>query len=318
MFGLDELLARTFPRVDPGRDGFFAYPGDHTTPGFWTAYAARARKRNLRLAELAIPGDKLEYAKAIAIEPALGEPDTYRYNRSGAAITYSPLVLLDTPERTETAAHEINGVIRKLFSQVVPGAGEVVCDLVGDLLDNVWAHGKSTGFSMAQTWQYADGHREIEVSVADQGIGFLRELHRAAIQDVATDRDAIAWCIQEGHSTKKRPVEDWSQRVPADAIENPMPGIGRIVESESHHLGLGLAKLVRTIEDFHGRLWLASGAAMLAIDPDGRRRYRDIPVPWEGVAIAARFDSTSLVEHFGEESEDEFDRFMQDWERWQR
>lgn len=316
MFGLAELLTREVSVAEAGRDAFFDYPDGWTTPGFWTAYAARARKRNLRLAELGIPaGDALDYAKAIAIEPALGETDTYPHERKSASVTYSQLVLLETRDNTDAAAHEIGWVIRMLFSSISPRAGERVRDLVGDLLDNVWAHGKSTGFSMAQRWTFQDGHGEIEFAVADQGIGFLRELRRVGLTEVATDRDAIEWCIQEGHSTKKRPAEDWSQRLPPDVTENPMPGVGRAIESDSHHLGLGLAKLVRTVEEFRGQLWLASGKSMLDIDPDGRRRYRSISVPWEGVAMAARFDSARLTERFGERPHDEFDRFIQDWGR---
>ncbi len=316
MFGLADLLTRNGVVTSAGRDSFFDYPNGWTTPGFWTAYAARARKRNLHLADLNLPaGEALDYAKTVAIERALGDPDTYPHSRGGAAINYSPLVLLESPERTDAAAQEIGWVIRKLFAPISPPAGEIVRDLVGDLLDNVWAHGKSTGFSMAQSWFYSDEHHEIEFAVADQGIGFLRELQRAEIGNVTTDRDAIEWCIQEGHSTKMRPVNDWSQRLPADASGNPMPGIGRAIESESHHLGLGLAKLIRTVSEFGGELWLASGESMLTIDSTGARRYRNIRVAWDGVAMAARFNSTYLMERIGERPEDEFDWYMQDWEK---
>lgn len=309
MDGLYELLNRNVATSDSGRDGFFDIHG-YSSPGFWTAYAARARARNLCLQELAIPNDILGYAKAISIEHALGQPDTYAHERIHAGAHYSPLVLLESREETDGATSEINQCIRRLFGE--PEYAEFVssiCELVGDLLDNVWSHGKSTGFSMAQKWRDPPDGFLFEFAVADCGYGFLRELQRVGMQ-VADDHAAIEWCIQPGNSTKKRDADEWEQRLPADVMGNPMGHFGRVVESDNHHMGLGLAKLITAVKQFHGWCWLASGQAMLCINPDGQRTYKNLPIPWQGVALACRFDSGRVAETPPQHTEDEFEDIL--------
>ena len=256
MQGLRELLRRNVLITAAGRDGFFEVAGSFFTPGFWTAYIARARQRGLHNQELGLPADRTGYARAIGIERALGDPDSYPYERVHAGQNYSPLVLLDTPELAERAIGEINGCIRRLFpedeySKFVAS----ICELVGDLLDNVWSHGKSSGFSMTQRW---GGDRD----------GFFFEF-------------AIADC-----------------------------GLGVVVESDNHHLGLGLAKLVAATERFKGRLWLASGDALLNIHPHRGRTYENIDIEWQGVAAACRFHSSQVRLAVQAESETEFQRMF--------
>lgn len=307
MFGLANLLNRETALAETGSDGFFDFPNDYyCAPGFWTAYVARARRRGLALGDLPIPGATHGYARAIEIEHALGQADTYPYERRGAGTNYSSLVLLETVEETDHATREINSCIRGLFGE--PEYEMFVsrmCELVGDLLDNVWSHGKSTGFSMAQKWKNDDGFC-FELAVADCGLGFLRELRRVGIPGIANDADAIAWCIEKGHSTKKKTVDDLAQRLPADMMGNPIPGVGHVVESDNHHLGLGLAKLVENVERFEGWLWLASGGSMLVIRPGRERVIEDIRVPWQGVALACRFDSARVADRAAAEPADEF------------
>lgn len=312
MFGLATLLRRESALTGTGRDGFFDFPNVFCTPGFWAAYVARARTRGLLLDELAIPNDKLGYARAIEIECALGQADTYPHERRGAGANYSPLVLLESPEETDHATQEINSCIRRLFGEAEYATfASRMCELVGDLLDNVWSHGKSTGFSMAQKWKSDDGFC-FEFAVADCGLGFLRELRRAGIPNIADDAAAIAWCVEKGHSTKKKTVDDWAQRLPADVMGNPMPGVGQVVESDNHHLGLGLAKLVDNVERFEGWLWLASGGSMLVIRPGRGRVIEDIRVPWQGVALACRFDSARVADRAAAEPADEFEDILKE------
>ena len=312
MDGLYELLHRNIATSDKGRDGFFDIHNSYSSPGFWTAYAARARSRNLRLQDLTISNSNtLGYAKAIAIERALGQRDTYSHERIRAGDNYSPLVLLESREETDGATGEINQCIRGLFSDAQYAEFVAsICELVGDLLDNVWAHGKSTGFSMAQKWRDPPDGFLLEFAVADCGMGFLRELRRVGIPDIADDRAAIEWCIQPGNSTKKRDVDEWEQRLPADVMGHPMGRFGRVVESDNHHMGLGLAKLITAVEKFHGWCWLASGNAMLYISPDGQRTYTNLPIPWQGVALACRFDPSRVAGTALQYTEDEFEDIL--------
>lgn len=316
MDGLHELLNRNVATSGSGRDAFFDIHNSYSSPGFWTAYVARARARNLHLQDLAISSDTLDYAKAIAIERALGQPDTYPHNRKRAGDNYSPLVLLESREQTDGATGEINQCIRGLFGEAQYAEFvSSICELVGDLLDNVWAHGKSTGFSMAQKWRDPPDGFFFEFAVADCGMGFLRELQRVGMP-ITDDRAAIEWCIQPGNSTKKRDVDEWEQRLPVDVMGNPMGRFGRVVESDSHHMGLGLAKLITAVEQFHGWCWLASGNAMLYISPDGQRTYTNLPIPWQGVALACRFDSRRVAGtaqlYTGDEFEDILAQLIKD------
>lgn len=263
------------------------------------------------MAALGIPADKSEYAQAIGIERALGEQDTYPHEKRHAGTNYSPLVLLESQEQTDQSLGEINSCIRRLFSeQEYEEFTASMCELVGDLLDNVWSHGKSTGFSMAQKWRNLEDGFCFEFAVADCGLGFLRELKRVGIRDIETDQDAIAWCIQKGNTTKKAPVGDWAQRLPPDIMDNPMPGVGQVIESDNHHLGLGLAKLIEAVERFNGWLWLASGSSMLIIGPTHRHVYENTKISWPGVAIACRFDSTQVAARSAKRSVDEFENIL--------
>lgn len=316
MDGLYELLNRNIAVSPGGRDGFFDMRNSHSSPGYWSAYVARARLHNLCLNELGLTGNTFSYAQAIAIERALGQADTYRHARKRAGENYSPLVLLESREETDAATSEINQCIRGLFGE--PEYAEFVsriCELVGDLLDNVWAHGKATGFSMAQKWRDPPEGFLFEFAVADCGFGFLRELQRVGMK-ISDDRAAIEWCIQRGNSTKKKAVDEWAQRLPPDVTGNPMGRYGRVVESDSHHMGLGLAKLIDAVEQFHGWCWLASGNAMLCIRPDGQRNFVTLPIPWKGVALACRFDPRRITvaqqQYAGDEFEDILGRLMRD------
>lgn len=310
MDGLYDLLNRDVALSEAGRDGFFDFHTSYASPGFWTAYTARARARCLPVQDLPISNDTLGYAKAIAIERALGQPDTYVRERKHAGDNYSPLVLLESREETDGATSEINQCIRGLFAEEQYAEFvSTICELVGDLLDNVWAHGKATGFSMAQKWRNPPDGFLFEFAVADCGLGFLRELRRVGMV-IEDDRAAIEWCIQRGNSTKKRDVDEWAQRLPADMTGNPMGTSGRIVESDNHHMGLGLAKLIDAVEEFHGWCWLASGSAILCISPDGQRTYENLPIPWQGVALACRFDSSRVAGTAPQYTGDEFEAIL--------
>ncbi len=306
MDSLHALLNRELLLSDNGRDAFFDILDRHAAPGYWSAYVARAKNRNLKLDELELPKSLLDYALAIGIEKALGQQDSYTYKRKGAGTNYSALVLLESREQTDHATSEINQCIRKLFSE--PQYSEfasTICELVGDLLDNVWAHGKSTGVSMAQKWNDTVGFN-FEFAIADCGLGFLRELQRVG-KDFQDHQSAIKWCIQKGNSTKKKKVDSWTQRLPADIMGNPIGKDAHVVESENHHMGLGLAKLIDAVHLFNGRCWIASGDTLLFISPDGKFQYSKLPIHWQGVAIACRFDSSRISDKNPQYAEDEFE-----------
>ena len=293
MIGLVDFLDRDTDKSGEHRK--LDIPYGFINPGYWTALTAHCKSKGVKFGDLQFP-PKYDhgYAKAIGLEIVLSGNDSYSFCRKNSAENYSPLINLSCVEDTDKATSDINGCIRSLFvSSELSQFVIRLCDVVGDLHDNVWSHGMSTGFSMAQKWKKTKESTEcfFEFALADCGSGLLGELKRVGL-GIENDKDAINWCIQKGNSSKKVNIKDaWSQRLPSDNIGNPMPGIGHIVVSENSHQGIGLAKLMDLISDYQGQLWFASGDSTLVIDQSGNRKYITNKQYWKGVALACRFDT---------------------------
>lgn len=281
--------------------GEITIPSGFLVPGYWAALAAFAWHKRIPLNNIHLDKKLRGYFSAIGFSRAFGQQDDYPYERKNRGTHYSMLEHLDNPDTTDTATSAINGCIRNSLGNDLPEPFvDMFCDVIGDLHENVWAHGKASGFSVAQRWKeppwnLLSSDYNIEFALADSGRGFLREVQSVNLP-IKSDSEAIGWCIQEGHSTKKvRPVSDWAQRMPPDLIGNPLRGIEQIKVSENYHMGLGLAKLVRLVREFRGFLWLASGNSMLKLAPGLNPAYIDIKYPWQGVAMACRFCSSDLA-----------------------
>lgn len=260
-------------------------------PSYWVALAADCRFRNISFEQLSFSEERKSYARAIGLEKALNQVDHYYYERKNSGKNYSELVLLNSSDDTDKANSTINSCIRHLFSdsQLSDFVSDL-CDVVGDLHDNVWSHGKSTGFSMAQKWQdYSSKQDCFEFALADCGFGFLKELQRVGL-NIQDDESAINWCIQEGNSSKTlKPKDNWSQRLPVDMAGNPMP-VAQIIETENNHRGIGLAKLLNLVKTYQGQLWLASGEKTLVIESNSNQFFKTNTLRWQGVALACRFN----------------------------
>lgn len=284
------------------------------TPGMWVTLTALAKLHNKSFDDLRICIETNGYANAIMLPVALGESDAYPYDRVNSGRNYSPLVLLTHQEATESANKCINDCIRSVFANI--DLSEFVCDLcsvVGDLHDNVWSHGKSTGVSMAQRWQKPGRHNEFlfEFALADCGLGFLGELNRTAVP-VGNHKEAIDWCIQRGNSSKlyrQKQDDGWIQRMPIDITMNPIKEISSVRDSDNNHQGIGLAKLIDLVANYSGRLWIASGNSILSIDSDGDHNYSTPITDWKGVAIACRFDTEQIRQN---QSVEGFDQVTDD------
>lgn len=300
MFGLKDLLLTAKPVANENATLLVSPTETHCAPGYWTAVSAWGRKQGLKLSNFPLTNNQKGYAQAICFEAALGEEDHYPFGRPNSGQTYAPLVILSDVDATDSATTAINGVIRQQFSHL--NAGDFVadlCDVVGDLHDNVWSHGESTGISMAQRWKkpYSEDIQLVEFALADCGIGFLRELKRTGIAEkehITNHQEAIAWCVQKGHSSKKSSENTWAQRLPSDMMGNPMGQDATIISSENHHLGLGLYKLMDLVRRYEGSLWLASGNSLLEIRSNGSETFHVLPTFWQGVAITCRFSTDAL------------------------
>lgn len=299
VLGLKEAVNTIDNLIDPV-SGSISVPNEFLSPGFWAVLAAYVWRNHISPDQILVHKRHRDYLSAIGFTHALGQEDGYPFERKNKGINYSMLVHLDRPESTDSATSAINGCIRNFVGPDMPAVFvKMLCDVVGDLHANVWAHGKASGFSMAQKWKTSwnplSNSYSLEFALADSGIGFLREVQNAGLK-ISTDRDAIEWCIQEGHSTKMvRPVSDWAQRVPVDVINNPLRGVEQTRDTDNHHMGLGLFKLVRFVREFRGFLWLVSGSAGLVLAPGRAPAYIHIVHPWQGVAIACRFQSSDIA-----------------------
>ena len=286
-------------------NGSIYISGDFSTPGFWVILTAYAKLKHIEKGRISFENAKLEsYASAIGLSKTLWNSDDFPYNRRNEGLNYSSLECLDRPESTDKATSCINNCVRKMFLSVDVSDSFVaqMCDVIGDVHDNVWSHGMASGFSVAQKWPtYKDDDYYFEFALADAGIGLLGEINRCGLKDIANNhREAIEWCIQEGNSTKKPgPEDDWAQTMPADLINNPLRGIEKTnFSSGSHHQGLGLSKLVRLVEAAGGQLWLASGDCALERTSNGQHSYRTLASSWSGVALACRFRWSVIQKNF--------------------
>lgn len=230
--------------------------------------------------------------------------------------TYTPITQLSSAEATDDVTASINGCLRHFTGYSggeIPDGLSQLSHVVGELLDNVWSHGFSTGFAMAQKsavpYTHGSDHY-LEFSVVDKGLGFLEETKRtgkAALHNLTTDMDALNWCIQRGNSTKHANDQDeWAQQIPPEHIgDSPYgSGIGSSYEV-NHHQGLGLAHLVELVQNFHGKMIIASGNAMLTVEESGDRIETELDEPWKGVAISCKFKLSSLVQEIEEEIDED-------------
>ena len=313
-YDLKQMLAylNAHPVV-PGTQ--FDLPSRYCAPGVWVTLAALASKHGLLFAQLSFKnaGSK-EYAKAIKLEQVLSTDgtDSYEHERKNAGLNYSPITALNCPELVDVANSAICGCLRRLGDADAPGMQDL-CKVVGELHDNVWSHGKDTGFSMAQKVKVGDDYY-IEFALADTGMGLKQEMERAR-RRVDSHQAAIEWCFQEGHSTKLADDDDdWAQALPADHIgSSPFgPNIATKEAEGNHHQGLGLAKLMKLVRGYGGRLIFATGDSVLTVKEDGKELYSRLQREWKGVAISCRLRASALAKGAnGAEDGPELDYIMQ-------
>ena len=277
------------------KDGF-DISKEFITPSFIAVIAAFIKSQKISKEQIKCKEDN-SYLESIGFYNELwGTPITV--NRHSDGFSYSPLILLDEQLKTNDATSTINSCIKRLLNNKSSCVNDL-CEVVGELHDNVWAHGKGVGFSIAQ---YYRKPKRIEFAVVDCGIGFFSELKNAHIPKIENHKDAIQWCLQRGNSSKKykeRFDDGWGQRVPYDVTfeSNPFSqiGISQVsVDNDNHHEGLGLAKLVDLIKATNGNLQIISGNTLFEIKNNDSSEgiYSTIDHEWKGVIIAFSIPTT--------------------------
>lgn len=269
---------------------------DVFSPGYLCTLAAFIKLNNISKDGFDTSSDVMSYLKTLGFHKVLwGIEDNI--NRCNSGKNYSPLTPLIDPAEVHVANTSINNCIRYLVNNKKTQGIADLCKVVGELHDNVWSHGKSTGFSMAQRTKVPNTNGQdhfIEFALADSGLGFLEELKRARI-DISTHEDAIKWCIQEGNSSKLAIHDFWAQRLPTDHLgSDPMMGYGTEIP-ENNHQGLGLAHLVKLIKTYSGELVLCTGDTVFFIDSEGNETYKKVRNEWKGVSISCKFKESQLI-----------------------
>lgn len=281
----------------------FYLPKDFYHPGYLVALTAYLHHHRIEQRNFNCHADNTGYFAAMAMSKALWNSDTYDQQRVNEGRSYSVITPLHNEEAVDIATTTINSCIRT-FTQGKHHTG--ITDLfhvVGELHDNVWSHGLSSGFSMAQRSKVplTDDYY-LEFALADHGLGFLAETNRTG-KDHKSHEEAIKWCIVEGNSTKHSDdMDEWAQYQPSDILGgSPFGGQIETRSESNHHQGLGLAHLVKLVKKYNGELTLASGDACYMIDSSGQESFQNLQFFWQGVSISCKFRESSLCQDFQEE-----------------
>lgn len=268
------------------------------TPGYIVALTAFLHLHKVDMRGFDSHPDISGYLKAMDLSSALWGVTDYSLNRCNQGSNYSIITPLHTSEIVDVATESINGCIRSLTQTNESQGINDLFHVVGELHDNVWSHGLSSGFSMAQKIRVPNSNgtdHYFEFALADHGMGFLAEMKRSK-KGVTTHKEAIEWCIVEGNSTKHSDdIDDWAQTFPADLLGNNPIGDNEPMRHESnHHQGLGLAHLVKLVRKYNGKLYLISGDVCFHIDTKGKEEFLNLQKDWKGVAISCRFKESEL------------------------
>ncbi|WP_050937911.1 hypothetical protein [Vibrio harveyi] len=306
--GLSEAL-REIPDDYEHEYNAYYLAKDFYFPGFLSTLAAYLKDKKTPERNFDCDPEIAGYLRTLGLNHILWNcPEPVRVKDG---VTYTPITQLCSAEATDDVTASINGCLRHFTDNVEGQSPDGLVQLnhvVGELHDNVWSHGQSTGFSMAQKTAVPGTNRTdfyLEFAIADKGLGFLEEMRRsgkAQLNNIECDKDALLWCLEEGNSTKHADDSDpWAQQLPPEHIGNSPYGHG--IGSDytvNHHQGLGLAHLVGLIEQFQGNLTIASGTCLLNINEDGERTQETLPTSWKGVAISCKFKLSLLCEEIND------------------
>lgn len=273
-------------------------PQARLRPGYFSVLAAYLKRKKIPENKVFLTDKQQTYSKTIMLQDAVWQSSGSTMNRPNLGKSYSPIVHLCSPEAVDKATGTINDCLRSMTDPLIHGGLSDLFSVIGELHDNVWSHGKNSGFSTAQK-----NNNKIEFCLADCGLGLLGELKSNKLDVANTHEQAISWCIQKGNSSKiidsNKEDDEWAQALPND-FTGSSP-FGKNVKSTyrndgNNHQGLGLAKLIELVDKYNAELVLATGDSALTIDMYGNRTNITLPYAWEGVAISILICCNKLSE----------------------
>ena len=105
-----------------------------------------------------IESDAESYLRTIGVyEKLWGMTDNWQ--RPNKGYRYATLAKLEDPYAVNAANDQLKSCINSNLPHDIPPASRTALNhVIGELHDNVWSHGKSTGFSMAQYYDKKKTH----------------------------------------------------------------------------------------------------------------------------------------------------------------
>lgn len=285
-------------RTLPANEDCAIAPPAKLRPGYFSVLAAYLKRKKIPQNKVFLNERQATYSRTIMLQEAVWQSPGVIINRPNQGKSYSPIVHLCSLEAVDIATSTINDCLRSMTDPSRHAGLSDLFSVIGELHDNVWSHGKNSGFSTAQK-----SNNKIEFCLADCGLGLLAELKSSRLNVADTHEQAINWCIQKGNSSKlinsNNEDDEWAQALPNDFIgSSPFGGnIKQTYRNDgNNHQGLGLAKLIELVEKYNAELVLATGDRALTIDVNGNRQSVALPYEWEGVAISIQVCCNRLSE----------------------
>lgn len=147
--------------------------------------------------------------------------------------------------------------------------------IFSELLDNVFQHARTPVFDKACAWvgaQYTPTSDKIRLAIADNGCGFLYALREHPNLTEKTDAGAINLALQERISSN--------------------PALLLMGSGASTNQGVGLTIVSRIAHRANGRMWVASGSAIVEAV---RRTVRSVSAPWQGSILSLELARKQLM-----------------------
>ena len=279
-----QIVSRILKQLDSGVQ---VSPVAFVSPIFSVMVAMCASRSQLSLKErLHFVGDCESYAQNNGLLDCLAGKYQFPLPSGRQGVTYTKLTRLQNHVEVDACNAVVNSLIHQHVDTVSPEAANHLCQIVGELHDNVASHARGWGFSCAQVYpERNQGAVRLNFAIADGGCGMLQNVQRIR-PDIQTDGDAIQWCLGQGNTTARQ-KDEWAQRLPDDYMIAPFPDSVTRYSQENHHMGLGLWQLAELVRIFRGELWIASGRGRCNDGGNGVgiQQFSQVDAPWNGVAI---------------------------------
>lgn len=266
-----------FSSVIQGREGVVAAgisAGDHclidlnrvtfALPCGMAALAAlvlRMREFRFRVSLSAEASRAFSYMQNMNLFKDMGIYTDEAFNRHEQLERFCRMARVDFTVDTEKLSREMLAVVQ--------AESETKADLLNCLsesLSNLWAHARTAGFALAQSFQRRTESERYHLAIADCGVGIGASLRRA--YPVRNDEHALDLACQRGVTCY---------------LEEPDRG----------HFGMGLFHIDEIVKASNGRFILCSGTCKRVRQGD-HVAYHSIPA-WQGTILSIELSRNGIT-----------------------